>query len=321
MRTSQPHNLGLDLVRATEAAALAAARWMGRGQAAEADQAAAAAMHEVLDALDLDGVITVVERPRFGGSGPLMAGTRVGTGRGPALDLAVDPVDGIELLAAGQAGAISAIGAAPRGMLWRPGPVAYLEKLVVSASVAPALVPECLDAPAAWTLALVARAKRKAVRDLLVFTLDRPRHQALIEEIRGAGARVMLRPAGDVAGALLAAMPDGRADVLMGSGGAAEGVIAACAVQAFRAGMLVRPMPRDAGEGAALADAGLDLRRGLGVGELVGGGVSYFTATGVTTGPLLNGVRFLGAKAETHSLVLRGETGTQRVIHAEHATL
>lgn len=311
-------NLGLDLMRATEAAALAAGRWMGLGKRAEADAAAALAMEEVLHGLEIDGRIVVGETAKLGESAPLTRYQTVGTGMGPAMDVVVDPIDGRTLLAQGQPGAIAVAALAPRGAMWSPGPAAYMEKLVVDREVAAALALECLDAPAAWTLALVARAKQKAVRDLVVFVLDRPRHQDLIEEIRTAGARVMLRSDGDIAGALMTAAPNGSADLLLGIGGAAEGIIAACAVKALGGAMLGRLAPQSDKERAAVNAAGFDTTRILTVDELIASSEIFFTATGVTDGPLLTGVHYHGHRAETASLVLRGETGTRRVIHAEH---
>jgi fructose-1,6-bisphosphatase II len=311
-------NLGLDLVRATEAAALAAGRWMGRGHPDEADHAATAAMARDLNTSDMEGTIVVGEEGRASDGGGLRSGQRVGTGHGPQLDVVVDPIDGRRMLAQGRSGAVAVAAVAPRGTLWSPAPALYLEKLVVNRMVATALVPECLDAPAAWTLALVARAKQKQIRDLVVFVLDRPRHTDLIEEIRAAGARVMLRGDGDIAGAVLAASPHGIVDVLMGIGGAPEGVIAACAVKALGGAMLVRLAPQSAAERAALAEADFGTHRILTCNELVTSNQIFFTTTGITDGPLLAGVRYHGDRAETNSLILRCETGTRRIIQAEH---
>lgn len=309
-------NLGLDLVRATEAAALAAGRWMGLGNRDAADQAAAEAMFNALNTLQMDGVIALGEEARSGEEGVLLSGAHVGTGRGPKLDVVVDPIDGRRMLAQGRPDAIAVAAVAPRGSMWSPKPAAYMEKLVVNSMVAAALVPECLDAPAAWTLALVARSKGKAVRDLLVFVLDRPRHADLIDEIRAAGARVVLQSDGDIAGALQAASPNGAVDVLMGIGGASEGVVAACAVKALGGAMLARLAREQKGE---LVEQTKDEPRPILSGnELVAGQHIFFAATGITDGPLLKGVRYEGSRAETHSLILRCETGTRRLIQAEH---
>ena len=314
-----PHpNLGLDLVRATEAAALSAARWMGLGQREEADQDAIRAMHTVLNQMDMDGLIVIGEEGKRGTSSPLDSGQHVGTGYGPAVDLVVDPVDGGNLLVHGQPGASAADAFASRGAMWSPAPAVYMEKIVVDHEVAPALVPECMDAPVAWTLALVARIKKKDIRDLVVFVLDRPRHQGLIEDIRAAGARAMLRIDGDIAGALMAAIPQASVDILMGVGGVLEGVMAACGVKALGGGMLGRLAPQSTKEKMAVDAAGLDTRQILRCDDIVSGNEIFFAATGITNGEILRGVRYHGQGAESHSLVLRCETRTRRIIHTEH---
>jgi fructose-1,6-bisphosphatase II len=318
MEGRMSRNWGLDLVRATEAAARAAGRWMGLGKRDEADLAAIAAMHRELQTLEIDGHIVVGEEGKLGVHSPLESGQRVGTGDGLALDIVLDPIDGRNMLAQGRSGAIAVAAAAPRGAMWAPNPAVYMEKIVVNREAARSLAPECMDAPAAWTLALVARVKKKEVRDLVVFVLDRPRHADLIEEIRAAGARVMLRSDGDIAGALLAASPESRADILMGIGGVPEGVIAACAVKALGGGMLVRLAPQSDAERAAVAAAGLDTQRILSCDELITSDQLYFAATGISDGPLLAGVRYQGDWAETESIVLRCDTGTRRMIRTEH---
>jgi fructose-1,6-bisphosphatase II len=195
-----------------------------------------------------------------------------------------------------------------------------MEKIVVGRAAASALVAECMDAPAAWTLALIARTTQKAMRDLVVFVLDRPRHAALVEEIRQAGARVMLRTDGDIAGALMAASPGSGVDVLLGIGGVPEGVIAACAVKALGGAMLGRLAPQSEAERTAIAGGGLNVRQILSSHELIAGEQVYFAATGITDGPLLTGVRYHGERAETHSLILRADTGSRRVMYAEHVS-
>lgn len=308
---------GVDLGRATEAAALAAGRWMGFDQRDTADEAAVKAMWTALNALDMDGTIVIGEDARLGVVSALATGQRVGQG-GPALDIVVDPIDGRNLLALGHAGAISVAGAAARGAMWSPSPALYMEKIVADRDLADALVAECMDAPAAWTLALAARLKRKEVRDLVVFVLDRPRHAHLIQEIRSAGARIMLRRDGDVAGALLAASPDTGVDLLMGVGGASEGVIAACAIKALGGAMLVRLAPQSEAERNEVNAAGLDVQRIMTCGEVVAGDQVFFAATGITDGSLLSGVRFHGSTAETQSLILRYESRTRRRVLTEH---
>jgi fructose-1,6-bisphosphatase II len=318
MNAHPPRNLGLDLVRVTEAAALAAGRWMGLGERDKANDDAGAAMHQALNGLDMDGCIVIGEEGRLGTRSPLDTGQRVGTGDGPEMDVIVDPIDGRNLLAVGHPDVITVAAVAPRGSVWAPAPAVYMNKIVVDRVVADALVPECLDAPAAWTLALVARAKGKSVRDLIVFVLSKPRHDDLIREIRAAGARTMLRTDGEVVGALMAASPRSNVDVMMGIGGMPEGVLAACATRAMGGGMLARLAPQSAEERNAVQAAGLDARQILPCGELIASNEIFFTATGITDGALLSGVHYHGQEAETESLVVRGETGTRRFIRAEH---
>lgn len=316
--TTLHRNTGLDLVRATEAAALSAARYMGLGQRDESNQSATQAMAAALQAIEMSGRIVVGEEGRKGATSDLLSGQLVGSGAGVLMDVVLDPIDGRRLLAQGRSGAISVAAVATRGAMWSPAPAAYMEKLVVNRAAAAALVPECLDAPAAWTLALVARAKGKAVRDLVVFVLDRPRHADLIDEIRAAGARVILADDGDIGGAVLAALPDGPIDLLMGVGGAAEGVIAACAVKSLGGGMLARLAPQSDEEEMAAREAGLDLAVIRTCADLVAGEQVFFVATGITDSPLLDGVRLHGDRATTNSLILRCETRTRRTIFAEH---
>lgn len=318
MTSHPPRNLGLDLVRATEAAALAATRWMGVGKPDEADQAAAQAMYRALNTLDMQGRIVIGEEGKLGVHSPLDSGQMVGTGNGPEVDVVVDPVDGRRRLAQGHSDAISVVGVAPRDSMWSPTPAVYMEKIVVDRGAGAALVAECMDAPAAWTLALVARVKKKPVRDLVVFVLERKRHEHLVEEIRSAGARVLLRSDGDIAGAMMAAHPLIDVDLLMGTGGIAEGVIAACAVKSLGGMMLGRLAPQTEEEWAAVRAAGLDTKAVLSCGELVNGNEIFFAATGITDGLMLEGVRLHGVEAETESIVLRAETGTRRKIHTVH---
>ncbi len=316
-------NLGLDLVRATEGAAIRAGRWMGRGRRNEADRNAIDAMCEALNEVDMKGYVVIGEEGKSGLHSPLDSDNVIGTGIGPEMDVVVDPVDGTRLLMEGRSGALSVVAAAPRGSLWSAPPsiVVYMHKIVVDRDVAGALVPECMEAPAAWTLALIARVKGKEVRDLVVFVLDRPRHADLIEEIRMAGARVALYNEGDIGGAILAATPNSGFDVLMGVGGVPEGVTAACAVKALGGAMLGRLAPQTHVEREQCVDVGLDPDIILSCNELVTSNEIFFSATGVTDGPLLDGVRYRSGRAETHSLVLRAETGTRRLIRAGHMLL
>jgi fructose-1,6-bisphosphatase II len=319
VKESSSRNIGLDLLRVTEDAAIAAGRWIGLGNRDRAHSAATEMMASALNDLELDGRIVIGEEGRLGEHSPLDSGEIVGNGGGPAVDVVVDPIDGTKLVVQGYPGAISLVGVAPRDAMWSP-PVdaVYMEKIVVDREAADALVPECLDAPAAWTLALVARVKHKDVRDLIVIVLDRPRHRDLIDEIRAAGARIALRREADAEGALEAAMPGSGADILMGIGGVSEGVIAACAVRALGGAMLGRLAPQTEEEKIVIEEAGFDTRRILTSNELVASDKIYFAATGITHSPLLGSIRYLGRRVETHSLLLRSESGTRRFIQAEH---
>ena len=311
-------NLGLDLARVTEAAALTAGRWMGFGLSEQADQQAAYAMSEAFNTLNINGTVVIGEEGKLGSHTYLDSGSKVGTGEGPCVDVVADPIDGTILLAKGHPDAIAVAGLAPCGSMWNPCPAVYMEKIIVDCETADALVPECMDAPAAWTLALIARVKKKRIRDLVVFILDRPRHQDLIDEIRTAGARIMLRSQGDIAGALMTASSDVNVDLLMGIGGISEGVIAACAIKSLGGAMLGRLAPQTPEERAEVEAAGLDTKRILRCSELVSGDDIYFSATGITSGTLLRGIRYQGNIAETDTLVIRSKTGTKRIIHAEH---
>lgn len=311
-------NLGLDLVRVTEAAALTAGRWMGLGAPDQANHQAANAMAEAFNSLDIQGHIVVGEEGKLGLHTNLDSGSQVGTGNGPSLDVVADPVDGVILLSQGRPNAIAVAGLSPRGSMWAPKSAVYMEKIIVDQDASQALVPECMDAPAAWTLALIARVKKKNISDLVVFILNRDRHQELIEEIRSAGARVMLRDQGDISGALMAASRDVDVDVLMGIGGVSEGVVAACAVKSLGGAMLGRLAPQTPEERDAVIEAGLDIHQILSCNELVNGEDIFFAATGITDGALLSGIRYHGRMAETESLIIRCKTGTRRVIHSEH---
>ncbi len=310
-------NIGLDLTRVTEAAALAAGRWIGSGNFDAAHAAATEAMYNMLVQLGVSGCVAIGEDRLIDGNAALCEG--VTFGERPTCDLAVDPIDGTRLLIEGKSGAVSVIAVAPRHSIWSAGPAEYLDKIVVDRDAAHVLVPECMDAPAAWTLALIARAKKKSVRDLVVIVLQRLRHHDLIEEIRATGARIYLRQEGDTEGALEAAMPDTGVDVLMGVGGASQGVLSACAVRALRGGMLARLAPQSAEERAAVTQAGMDLRKIYTVDELVTSDEIFFAATGLTGTPILPGIAYKGNHAETHSLLIRAKTKTRRHIEAEYS--
>ncbi|MCA9998650.1 MAG: class II fructose-bisphosphatase [Anaerolineales bacterium] len=312
------HNVGLDLVRVTETTALAAGPWIGAGNVKETHVAVTYAMKAALDSLDMQGTVVIGEERESQGERPLGAGMRVGSGFGAEVDVLVDPIDGTSLLSAGRRGAISVVAVAPRGTIWSPHPAVYMEKIVVDQEAAAALVPECMNAPAAWVLALIARVKNKAVSDLAVIILDRPRHEALIDEIRAAGARILLRDDGDTEGAMVAATRDSDADVLMGIGGAAQGVLSACAVKALGGAMLARLAPQSAAERDAINAVGLDERRIYQCDDLVRSNQIFFAATAITQSYVLSPLRMQSGSARTHSLLLRTETGTRRFIQAEH---
>ncbi len=313
-----PHHPGLGLVRVTEVGALAASRWMGLDNHRAADEAAQNAMTETLNLLPMTGRIVSGEEGRTGKHSLLDSGKEVGTGDGPELDVEINAIDGATLVAEGKSGAMSVAAVAPHGTLWRPGPAVYLSKLVVDRTVAGAIGPDALDAPPGWTLAAVSRAKGKEIRDLVVFILDRPRHEQLIAEVRKAGARVLLRRGGDIGGAMMAADPNVAIDVLMGIGGAAEGLMAACAVKALGGAIMARVAPQSKDEQRACREQGVDLTRILTKDDLVSGNEVFFSATGITDGWLLGGVNFHGQTVDTHSMVLRYETGTRRIIKTEH---
>lgn len=313
METPQ-RNLALDLVRTTEAAALASARWLGRGEKEAGDRAAVEAMRLSFAALDINATVKIGEGEKDQ-SPMLFNGEALGTGKGPKVELAVDPVEGTNLLACGRPNAISVVGAAPAGSMFDPGPSYYMEKLVVPAAARDVID---LDAPVADTLSQVADALEKDVEDLVIFVLDKPRHKELIRLIRDAGARIQLHSDGDVAGALMAIDPESEIDVMMGTGGTPEGVLTACAIRAIGGEMLCRLDPQKDNEKAALAEAGTDLTRIYTASHLVSSEDVFFAATGISGGTFLSGVRFSGSGAETHSLVIRGKTGTLRYIQSRH---
>ena len=245
----------------------------------------------------------------------LYTGEKVGRGDGPKLDVAVDPVEGTSLLAYGRPNAISVVAVAPSGTLFHPGHSYYMQKLVVPEAAASVID---LDAPVASNLASIAKALGKTVRDLVVFVLDKPRHERLIGEIREAGARIQLQTDGDVIGALMAVDPRSEVDVMMGTGGTPEGVISACAIKGLDGQILARLDPQSAAEKEAIEKAGIDPREILTVNELVKTDDCFFAATGISGGDFLHGVRYSGSRTITHSMVIRGKTGTIRYVEAFH---
>lgn len=322
MTTNVPfRNIGLELVRVTENAALAASRWIGSGNALGAHTAAHQAMYDTLSTAGINGYIAIAEEQRVEDQAILCDNTIMGDPNSDEVDvdIAADPIDGTSLLVKGRPGAISVLGIAPRGTMWTPLPAHYMNKIVVDRQAAAALVPECMDAPPAWTLALIARVKLKEVRDLTVVVLARARHEELIEEIRATGARILLLEEGDVAGALVAAFVGSGVDLLMGVGGASQGVLTACAVKALGGAMLARLAPQTKQEHEAILAAGLDTKKIYTNDDLVRSDQVFFSATGITESAILSGVQTRGGYLDLHSLLVRSETGTRRFIHAERS--
>jgi fructose-1,6-bisphosphatase II len=308
-------NLALELVRVTEAAALAAGRWVGRGDKEAADQAAVDGMHAVLHTIHMDGIVVIGEGEKD--EAPMLAnGEQVGDGSQPQVDIAVDPLEGTRLCALGMPNALAVIALAERGAMFDPGPIVYMEKMAGGDEVADLLD---LDRPLGKTVELVAERRGTDVTDVMVVVLDRPRHEEGIKAIREAGARVRLITDGDVAGALLSVSPRTPATLLWGIGGTPEGVISAAGIKCMGGAMIGRLSPRDDGERKAAEDAGYDVDRVLTHDDLVKGDDAFFSATGVTDGDVLQGVRYQGARgASTESLVMRTRSGTVRRIHSRH---
>ncbi len=307
-------NIGFDLVRVTEAAALASARWLGRGQKEEGDGAAVDAMRLSFNSIDIDGTIIVGEGEKD--EAPMLyTGEKVGSGQGPALDIAVDPVEGTSLLAYGRANAISVIGACPKGKMYNPGPSYYMQKLVVSEAARNVVD---LDAPVKDTIANVAKAIGKDINDIVVFILDKPRHQKIIQEVREVGARILLHTDGDLTGALMVCDPNTDVDIMMGVGGSPEGVISACAIKGMGGQLLARLDPQSYLEKEAIEKAGIDTREILSVETLIKSDDAFFAATGISGGDLLKGVTYSKNGASTQSMVIRAKTGTFRYIQSHH---
>ena len=313
-REAPDRNLAMDLARVTEAAALAAGRWVGRGDKESADQAAVDAMRLVLNSVPMDGVVVIGEGEKD--EAPMLFnGEEIGGGGGPATDIAVDPIDGTTLTSLGRNHAISVIALAQRGTMFDPGPCVYMEKIAVGAEASDLID---LDAPVKANLEAVAKARGEQVKDVTAVILDRERHAALIRECREAGARIRLIPDGDVIGALATGWPDSGYDILFGIGGTPEGVIAACALKALGGAIQGRLVTRNDEERRAALDLGYDLEQVLSTDDLVGGDDVFFAATAITDGDLLQGVRYRGDGATTESLVMRAKSGTIRRIQATH---
>ena len=307
-------NLAMELVRVTESAAMAAARWVGRGDKNGVDGAAVDAMRTVLASVPMDGLVVIGEGEKDDAP-MLFNGEIVGDGSSTKTDVAVDPIDGTTLTSLGRGNALSVIAVSERGTMFNPGPCMYMEKIAVGPSAVGHID---ITASATQNLKWIAKAKGESVRDLTVVILDRERHNPLIEEIRSTGARIKLIGDGDIFGALAAAWPEAGVDVLFGIGGTPEGVIAAAALKCMGGEIQGRLWPRNDNEKNAAVAAGYDIDRVLTTDDLVQGDNCFFAATGVTDGELLKGVRFYPGGASTASLVMRSHSGTVRFIEARH---
>ena len=307
-------NLALELVRVTEAAAIGAARWMGRADKNGADGAAVDGMRAALSDVHMDGVVVIGEGEKD--EAPMLYnGEQVGDGTPPQCDVAVDPIDGTTLVSLGRGNALAVIAVSNRGSMYDPGACVYMNKIAVGPSAAGMID---IEAPPTENLHRVADAKGEKVSDLSAVILDRPRHDDLIAEVRDAGARIRLIPDGDVAGAISTAWPESGVDILFGIGGTPEGVISAAALKCMGGDMQGKLWPRDDAERAAAVADGYDLDAVLGIDELVAGDNCFFAATGVTNGDLLRGVDFHAWGISTQSLVMRSRSGTVRLINTRH---
>lgn len=307
-------NLAMELVRVTEAAALASGRWVGRGQKNEGDGAAVNAMRKMINSVEMDGVIVIGEGEKD--EAPMLFnGERVGNGQGAAVDLAVDPVDGTRLMAEGRPNAISVIAAADRGSMFNPQDAFYMNKIAVGPEAAGTID---ITAPVAANIEAVAKAKGIRTSDVTVVVLDRPRHNQLVDDIRAAGAKVRFIMDGDVAGAIAAARDVSSIDIAMGIGGTPEGVVTACALKCLGGEIQGMLAPQDDREREKVLAAGHDLDRVLSINDLVTSDNCYFAATGVTNGDMLRGVTYRKSGATTRSLVMRSKSGTVRFVESQH---
>ncbi|MEU4434863.1 class II fructose-bisphosphatase [Nocardia rhamnosiphila] len=313
-REAPDRNLALELVRVTEAGAMAAGRWVGKGDKEGGDGAAVDAMRQLVSSVSMSGVVVIGEGEKD--EAPMLYnGENVGDGTGPEVDFAVDPIDGTTLMSKGSPGAISVLAVAERGAMFDPSAVFYMQKIAVGPDAADVID---ISAPIGENIRKVAKAKHASVSDITVCILDRPRHGDLIQEVRDAGARIRLISDGDVAGAIAAARPDSGTDILVGIGGTPEGIIAAAAMRCMGGALQGRLAPKDDDERQKALDAGHDLDRVLVTEDLVAGDNVFFCATGVTDGDLLRGVRYYGGGASTQSIVMRSKSGTVRMIDAYH---
>ncbi|KAB1987838.1 MULTISPECIES: class II fructose-bisphosphatase [Streptomyces] len=307
-------NLAMELVRVTEAAAMAAGRWVGRGDKNGADGAAVRAMRTLVSTVSMNGVVVIGEGEKD--EAPMLFnGERVGDGTGPECDIAVDPIDGTTLTAKGMTNAIAVLAAADRGTMFDPSAVFYMDKLVTGPEAADFVD---INASVEVNIRRVAKAKRVTPEDVTVVILDRPRHDGIIKEIRETGARIKLISDGDVAGSILALREGTGIDLLLGIGGTPEGIISACAVKCLGGTIQGKLWPKDEEERQRAVDAGHDLDRVLTTNDLVSGENVFFVATGITDGELLRGVRYRSETATTESIVMRSKSGTVRQIRSEH---
>ena len=307
-------NLAMELVRVTEAAALASGRWVGRGQKNEGDGAAVNAMRKMINSVEMDGVIVIGEGEKD--EAPMLFnGEQVGTGRGAAVDIAVDPVDGTRLMAEGRPNAISVIAAADRGSMFNPQDAFYMNKIAVGPDAVGAID---ITKSVAENIESVAKAKGVRPADITVVVLDRPRHEQLVDDIRAAGAKVRFIMDGDVAGAIAAAQDNNGIDIAMGIGGTPEGVVTACALKCLGGEIQGMLAPQDDEEREKVLAAGHDLDRVLHINDLVTSDNCYFAATGVTNGDMLAGVTYRKTGATTRSMVMRSKSGTVRYIESQH---
>ena len=315
-RTRQPieRNLAMELVRVTEAAAMSAARHMGFGDKEMVDQAAVDAMRHTLDGISMDGIVVIGEGEKD--EAPMLyIGEQIGDGSDPRVDIAVDPIDGTTLLSKGMPGAIATIALSPRGTMHVPADIFYMDKIAVGPGAAGVID---VEAPVETNLANIGKALGRAMNEITVGVLDRPRHEELLRRIRGVGARVKLVPDGDIATVIQAALPEGPIQAAMGVGGSPEGVLAAAAVRCTGGAIQCKPWPRNDEERQAAIERGTDVDHVYDTMELVGGEDVFFAATGASTGELLRGVRFSSGGATTQSLVMRSRSGTIRWIDSSH---
>jgi fructose-1,6-bisphosphatase II len=314
MGEAPDRNLAMELVRVTEAAAVAASRWQGRGDKNAVDQAAVDAMRAILSTVEMDGIVVIGEGEKD--EAPMLYnGERVGNGNKPEVDVAVDPVDGTTLTARGSDGALAVIALASRGSMFSPGSLVYMDKIAVGEEAAGTVD---IEAPIAHNIAQVAKARGKGVGDVTVMLLDRPRNESIIAEVRTVGARCALITDGDIAGAIATAKADSGIDMLLGIGGSPEAVTAACAMKALGGELQCKIWPRGDEERQYAADNNIDLTQVLMTHDLVSSDDTFFAATGVTPSALLDGIQLHGITARTHSVVMRSRTGTVRFVEAIH---